>query len=120
MATVGIVLLLVLRPLAPAFDMAPLAARLKALEAAGVSVAHASAYNAQYQFYGRLARPLQEIGRDGVTEWLSRHPDGRVVHYVKRMEEIERLQPEFSQRYLDGAVVLLDRESAGRLAGRAP
>lgn len=114
---VGVVLLLVLKPLAPAFDMTPMAQRLKELERQGTPVAHASAYNDQYRFYGRLLRPLQEIGRGDIGAWLERHPGGRVVAYLKRSSEVAAVQPEFWQPYLDGAVVLLDAEAAKRMPG---
>ena len=119
-AVVGVVLLALLRPLAPAFDMSPLAARLKALEEQGVPVAHASAYNDQYHFYGRLQRPLEEIARDDVAGWLQKNPRGRVVVYLKKSAEAEAVKPEFWQPYLDGAVALVDAEAAARLPGRAP
>lgn len=120
-ATVLVVTLLlaVLRPLSPAFDMMPLATRLKALEEQGVPVAHASAYNDQYQFYGRLTRPLAEISRGRIGEWLAANPQGRVVAYLKKRADAEQVKAEFWQPYLDGAVVLLDAESAPRMAGRA-
>ncbi len=119
-ALVGVVLLALLRPLAPAFDMTPLGRQLKALEEGGVPVAHASAYNDQYHYYGRLLRPLQEIGRDDVAAWLAEHPQGRVVAYLKKADEVEAVQPVFAQAYLDGAVVLLDAAAAARLPGARP
>lgn len=112
---VTIVLLAFLRPLAPIFDMAPLAARLKVLEEQGVPVAHASAYNDQYQFYGRLQRPLEEISRAEIVGWLDAHPQGRVVVYVKKASEAEAVGAEFWHPYLDGAVLLVDGEAARRL-----
>lgn len=116
---VGVVLLALLRPLAPIFDMVPLASRLKVLEEQGVPVAHASAYNDQYQFYGRLNRPLEEISRGRIDEWLQANPRGRVVAYLKKRTDVERVKPVFWQPYLDGAVVLLDAGSAPRMEGLA-
>jgi 4-amino-4-deoxy-L-arabinose transferase-like glycosyltransferase len=117
-ALVATVLLLVLRPLSPAFDMTPLARELKGLEERGVPVAHASAYNDQYHYYGRLLRPLQQIQRGDMAAWLQKNPEGRVVAYLKRSSEVAGVRPLFSQPYLDGAVVLLDAESARRMPGQ--
>ena len=48
-------------------------------------VAHASACNDQYHYYGRLLRfPCKVIGRDDVAAWLAEHPQGRVVAYLKK------------------------------------
>ncbi len=112
-------LLGVVRPLAPAFDTAPLARQLKALETRGVPVAHASAYNDQYHFYGRLERPLEEIGRGRLVEWLQAHPGGRAVAYLKKRGDVEAVQPEFWQPYLEGAAVIVDVEAAQRMTGKA-
>lgn len=106
-----------LRPLAPIFDMTPIAKQLQRLESQGVPVAHASAYNDQYHFYGRLLRPLDEISRNQVGEWLRQHPDGRVIAYLKKPGDVAAVKPEFAQPYLDGAVVLVNAEAAARLPG---
>lgn len=116
-ALVVTLLLLVLQPLSPAFDMTPMGRQLKALEEQGVPVAHASAYNDQYHYYGRLLRPLQVIQRGEVGAWVERNPDGRVVAYLKRASDVARVEPLFSQPYLDGAVVLVDAQGARRLPG---
>lgn len=115
---VAALLALFFRPLAPAFDTTPLAVRLKALETEGVPVAHVGTYHDQYQFYGQLQRPLQELAPGaGITGWLADHPGGRVVAYLAKYSEVEALRPEFAQPYLRGAAVLLDADSARRLAG---
>lgn len=116
-ALVCVVLLFVLRPMTPVFDMRPLAERIKALEQQGVPVAHASAYNDQYQFYGRLTRPLEQIARSEIASWLGQHPQGRVVVYLKKAEDAATVHAEFAQPYLDGAVVLVNAEAARRLPG---
>lgn len=111
--------LAVLRPLAPVFDMTPMAKRLKALETQGVPVAHTGAYNDQYHFYGRLTRPLQDIARSETIAWLEKNPGGRVVAYLKRGDQVAAVRPEFWQPYLEGAAVLLDVESARRMPASA-
>ncbi|HZX33318.1 MAG TPA: glycosyltransferase family 39 protein [Rhodocyclaceae bacterium] len=113
---VAIVLLLVLRPLWPAFDMEPLARQLKELEGQGVPIAHVSAYNDQYHFYGRLSRPLEEIQRDQVEAWFGKHPGGRAVVYLKRLSDVPA--GILAWPYLDGAVALVDAEGNRRLPGR--
>lgn len=117
-ALVTVALVFILKPLGPIFDTEPMALRLKMLEEQGVPVAHASAYNDQYHFYGRLRRPLQEISRDDIEAWLQRNPGGRVVAYLKHAADVAGVQPEFSRPYLDGAVVLVDAEAAKRMPGR--
>ncbi len=110
-------MLCLLAPLSPAFDMEPLAGQLKRLEEQRIPVAHASAYNDQYHFYGRLNKPLVVIGREEIAAWLEKNPKGRVVAYLKNVTDLDKVKAEFSQRYLDGAVVLLDRVSVQRMPG---
>lgn len=112
-----ICLLCLLRPLSPVFDTRPMGERLKVLENQGIPIANAGAYNDQYQFYGRLLRPLQEISRAEIPAWLEKHPQGRVVTTLKRAQDAAALRPEFWQPYLEGAAVLIDGEAAKRLAG---
>ncbi|MBI3901444.1 MAG: hypothetical protein HY306_00630 [Nitrosomonadales bacterium] len=50
-------------------DMHPLAARL------------AGKYYGEYQFLGRLHRPLQVIAEDDLLPWADAHPGGRVLTY---------------------------------------
>lgn len=119
-AMVAGIQLLILKPLSSAFDMIPMAQRLKALEERGIPVAHTGAYNNQYQFYGRLRHPLQEIRRDEINTWLQKNPAGRVVTYLKQGREHGLVNVEFSQPYLDGTVILLDAESAQYWQGREP
>ena len=114
-AATAILLLGVVRPLWPAFDMTPMGAQIKALERAGLPVAHATLYHDQYHFYGRLTVPLEVIARREVAAWLEKNPQGKVVYYIARRKSLEQLKPAFSQPYLDGWAVLVDAESVHRL-----
>jgi 4-amino-4-deoxy-L-arabinose transferase-like glycosyltransferase len=71
----------VIRLAAPVNDPGPVAGHLGRLERAGRSLAFVGKYHGQFQFAGRLARPLDEIAPTQVGEWIARHPDGRVVTY---------------------------------------
>lgn len=68
------------RPLAPAWDLRPLAASIRALQDAGTPVAHDGEYHGQYQFAGRLRRPLPELGDVALARaWIAAHPQGALV-----------------------------------------
>lgn len=64
-----------------AYDLRPMAERLRVLEERGVPVAHARIYHGQFQFVGRLRRPLAVILPGSERRWLKEHPGGRVVAY---------------------------------------
>lgn len=114
-AVVVVILLCLLRPLSPVFDMTPMGAHLKQLETRAVPVANAAGYNDQFHFYGRLQRPLLEITRAEIGSWLAKNPQGRVAVYLKKADEAPAVRAEFWQPYLEGAVVLVDAQSVRRL-----
>ncbi|MDA0997663.1 MAG: glycosyltransferase family 39 protein [Proteobacteria bacterium] len=66
-----------------AYDLRPLAARLKALEQAGHPLANFATYHGQYHFLGRLKQPMPELGLERVSTetYLRDHPNGVVVAY---------------------------------------
>ncbi|WJW75890.1 glycosyltransferase family 39 protein [Thiohalobacter sp. IOR34] len=73
--------LAVLRVAAPAYDLRPLAGRIHALQAAGRPVAHVGKYHGQFQFLGRLRRPLAVVPEWEALDWARAHPDGYLVLY---------------------------------------
>ncbi len=118
MAMLGIVTstlgqLTLVRPLYPAYDVGPLARAIQAAQAGGHTVAHLGDYHDQYHFAGRLQAPLP-VFDDGekLKVWLIRHPDAYVVLYPKEILRLEAIPVIASQRYMDGAVALLDAQSA--------
>ncbi|UCV09395.1 ArnT family glycosyltransferase [Dechloromonas denitrificans] len=114
MAVTSVLLLLVVRPFSPAFDMTPLAAKLSQLEKQGVELVHVSAYNDQYRFYGRLERPLSQISRDELAVWFAGHPESRAIVYLKDPADLAKLDADFSRPYLSGGVALIGARSAGQ------
>ena len=71
--------LVALPQLGPELDFGPAAAVIRRGLDQGHPVAFAGGYQGEYQFLGRLTRPLPEIARDAVPDWLQQHPDGWVV-----------------------------------------
>jgi hypothetical protein len=81
------------------FDLRPAAARIAALQAAGVPVAHFRIYENQFQYLGRLQRPLPEVWDDTLKSWSAQHPDGRVVHYVNALSAADLSYAELVQPF---------------------
>jgi len=63
----------------PYFDLAPVAERLARLERDGRPIAMAGEYHGQFNFLGRLTRPVAVVPRTELASWLTAHPDGVVV-----------------------------------------
>ncbi|WNJ99829.1 glycosyltransferase family 39 protein [Thalassospiraceae bacterium LMO-JJ14] len=74
-----------------AYDLRPIARDLKSYEDKGLEIGNFSTYHGQYQFLGRLNKPVWEIGLvTGDTEtFAATHPDGVIVayYYVDEMPE---------------------------------
>ncbi|MFZ4536628.1 ArnT family glycosyltransferase [Propionivibrio sp.] len=100
-------------PVYPAYDVHPMAMAIKQAQDSGHLVAHHGEYHDQYHFAGRLQAPLILIDdNEALKTWLSEHPEGNVVLYPKDIKRLEGIRVIASQRYLGGAVALLDAQSA--------
>lgn len=80
------------------YNIKPLSAYLAKIQEQGYPVANAAKYDGQFQFLGRLKQPLEVINRDEAPEWLTSHPQGRVVQYFKQWpqdigQKVEYVQP---------------------------
>jgi len=84
---VAIVHLVAQPTLAKSFDLAPAAARLAAWERDGYALANFGKYHGQFHFLGRLQKPMPAIGLadNDQTDWLARHPRGKIVSYQRTL-----------------------------------
>jgi 4-amino-4-deoxy-L-arabinose transferase-like glycosyltransferase len=96
------------------FDVTDMAQRLKQLETAGTPVAHIGKYHGQYQFVGRLERPLDVIGGGEIGRWALAHPEGRLVAYF-RPPHGDAISGEYEQRYRGRRVILIPAVTAAAL-----
>lgn len=96
---------------AGAYDLEPVAARLADFERSGRPVAHVGQYQGQYQFLGRLERPLQVISKAQVRSWFADRPEGRLVAYHRLPLVWERQGPLYRQGYREKAVAIWDRQA---------
>ncbi|MEQ8319107.1 MAG: glycosyltransferase family 39 protein [Rhodospirillales bacterium] len=66
-----------------AYDLRPIAQGLKKLEDKGVPLGNFGTYHGQYQFLGRLTKPMTELGVDGrkTDAFVRQHPEGVIVAY---------------------------------------
>lgn len=109
------------RPLYPAYDVRPIALAIAQAQADGRIVAHAGEYDDQYHFAGRLRAPLVLLDNDqAVKAWLGSHPQAYVVIYRKNLKALQGIRTIAAQRYLAGAVALLDAPSAATLLAGIP
>lgn len=97
------------------YDVHPMAAEIKKLQDRGVAVAHTGKYHAQYQFAGRLNKPLAQLNQDNGSAWIKNHPQGAVVTYTKRGMEPKAFL--FSQSYRGETAVLMSVAQVNAMGG---
>ena len=74
-------------PLAAAYDMKPLALKLAEWERQGIPLANFGKYHGQYQFLGRLKKPITQVGivDPDFRNFLADHPGGRIIAYHNKL-----------------------------------
>ncbi|MFZ5792454.1 MAG: ArnT family glycosyltransferase [Pseudomonadota bacterium] len=66
------------------FDLTPIAQRIHVLQQSGRPVALFGAYRGEYDFVGRLERPITAFAdADAVRDWAAQNPNGVVVSYFQ-------------------------------------
>jgi 4-amino-4-deoxy-L-arabinose transferase-like glycosyltransferase len=77
---VAMVFLIAAPRLAVDYNMQPLAHYLKGQQDQGRDIAYWGKYHAQFQFLGRLQRPVAMLEtQKEMADWLQMHPDGEVI-----------------------------------------
>ena len=99
------------------YDVSPIARYLSRLESEGHPLAHAGRYHGEYQFAGRLTRPLEVIEPGDADGWLARHPGGYVVVYSNRLDP--RPDDEMRRAFRGGTVAVrhVPAKGSSRLEG---
>ena len=103
------------RAAASTYDVSRIANYLSRLEREGHPLAHAGRYHGEYQFAGRLRRPLEVIEPGDADGWMSRHPDGYVVVYSNRL--VPRPEDELRHAFRGGTVAV---RHSGRSTLKSP
>jgi 4-amino-4-deoxy-L-arabinose transferase-like glycosyltransferase len=90
----------VVRAVIDGYDVAAIGRELARVQTAGQAIAHHGKYHGQYQFVGRLSRPLDVIPRaDELLAWAKQHPDGSVVVYSPRPLTHPSARPQAAQKF---------------------
>lgn len=76
-----IVPLSIIRSAGQAYDLHEISQSINVLQRTGQTLAHFGDYHGQYQFLGRLQKPLQIIDEYDICPWVTQHPDGKLIVY---------------------------------------
>ena len=96
------------RPLlAQAFTLEPLARRLADWQAEGLPLANYGKYHGQYQFLGRLTRPVAIIGDKEARDWMAANPNGKIITYQEE-DQPPDAQPDAVQPFRKHLITVWD------------
>ncbi len=84
----------------PAFDLKPAAMLLARAEAQGRSIANLETYDGQFDFLGRLTRPISQLSEgESVQVWAKAHPQGLIVTYPATVTSSIDVRPSMHSRF---------------------
>lgn len=81
------------------FDLRPAAERISAMQQRNIPVAHFQVYENQFQYLGRLQKPLEVLHGSTLESWSAANPDGRVVYYAKKLSAADLVHAELIQPF---------------------
>jgi 4-amino-4-deoxy-L-arabinose transferase-like glycosyltransferase len=107
----------VMPAIAPYGDPAPAAAHLAELQTRNVPLAHLGKYHAQYNFAGRLRKPIEILDPGELGPWTAKNPGGQVILVERKRHAGAGARPEYEAPFR-GAWIQVWRGDA--LIGRTP
>jgi 4-amino-4-deoxy-L-arabinose transferase-like glycosyltransferase len=92
----------------PYYDMQPFANHLAAIERQGATIAHWQEYHGDFNFLGRLQKPLVKIDKPEILrDWLTQHPQDYLVLIRQPDPTLSEDGVEFAQFYRGTRRVML-------------
>ncbi|OFZ97230.1 MAG: hypothetical protein A2Z64_05865 [Betaproteobacteria bacterium RIFCSPLOWO2_02_67_12] len=80
-------------------DPRPTADHLAALQRQGTPLAYLGKYHAQYNFAGRLVKPIEILDNPELGSWVAAHPAGRVIVVERKRHAGSDLRPDHEVPY---------------------
>lgn len=110
----------------PAYDLRPSSSVIAGLAARGAPLAILEHDHGQYNFFGRLTKPIQQVDPQRVRQWAQAHPKGYVIAYYdanRRWSADNGPQPYYHSEYRGGWMAIWPTHDLTRrpqLASRTP
>lgn len=113
MALLAIVVHITILPAATATgDLRPIGQYLHALQDRGVPLAQYGKYNGQFNFIGRLEKPIPVIRAVEIRDLATRYPDGKLIAVAENWQQPVGHVPEFEQKFRTSRVAVWDAAAA--------
>ncbi len=95
--------------LSRAYDMRAIATYIADQQKQGVAIANFGKYHGQFNFLGRLTKPVAVTGQGDVVNWLKDHPKAKVISYYDKFEAQD--EPEFTHPFRSKTIAVWDRRT---------
>lgn len=105
----------VMPAIAPYGDPHPTAAHLAQLQERNVPLAHLGKYHAQYNFVGRLRKPIAILDQPELARWVAAHPGGQVIVVERRRHASAGTRPEYEAPFRGAWIQVWRGEALARL-----
>jgi 4-amino-4-deoxy-L-arabinose transferase-like glycosyltransferase len=107
-----IILMIGANPIFNRYDLHKIAGILKTKQDAGYSIVHYGEYDGQYQFLGRLKRPLTVLeDKESLHDFIQSHNNVLVLTYINRNKTTDPDSIIYQQSYMGKKVVLYKAKS---------
>ncbi len=100
--------LTIIRAAGEAYDLHGISQRISTLQRRDQTLAHFGDYHGQYQFLGRLQKPLQVVDEYSICPWLAEHPDGKLIVYFSSTYKDLSQYADYAQPYRSKIVGIID------------
>jgi len=77
------------------YDLKDISSYVARLQDKGAEVSYVGTYHGQFNFLGRLAKPVEVVQPEQVEQWAADHPDGCIVADERHLELNPDIRPEY-------------------------
>jgi 4-amino-4-deoxy-L-arabinose transferase-like glycosyltransferase len=115
LGAMGVIAAGVMPAIAPYGDPAPAAAHLAELQKRNVPLAHLGKYHAQYNFVGRLRKPIAILDQPELARWAAAHPGGQVIVVERNRHAGGGVRPQYEAPFRGAWIQVWRGEELARL-----
>ncbi len=103
-----------------AYDLRAISRELKNLETQEISLAYLGKYAGQFDFSGKLTKPLQSLSNSELLDWANSNPKGAAVVTFGHEPDFEKMKVSYHTFYRGGYIAILSSSDINRICKPQP
>jgi hypothetical protein len=103
-----------------AYDLRAISRELKNLETQEISLAYLGKYAGQFDFSGKLTKPLQSLSNSELLDWANSNPKGAAVVIFGHEPDFEKMKVLYHTFYRGGYIAILSSRDINRICKPQP